>query len=116
MKMNLELASYSPKTQESYIMHVKIFANHLKKSPVLLGNKEIREYFHYLITVKNLSTSYVYSAYSAIKFLYETTLDREWNFNKIPRAKKEKKLPAILSMNEVKKIFDVTTNLDILRQ
>ncbi len=111
MKMNLELAGYSSKTQKAYVMHVKLFAKHFNKSPDLLGDKEIREYLHYLITVRNLSRSYITSAYSALKFFYETTLNREWNLKKIPRVKREKKLPAILSMDEVKKIFDVTTNL-----
>ncbi|MCT4620789.1 MAG: site-specific integrase [Marinisporobacter sp.] len=111
MQMYLELAGYSQKTQKVYIAHMKRYAKYFKKSPDLLGDDEIREYLHYLITVKNVSSSYVNQSYSALKIFYELILERNWNLKKIPRAKKEKKLPVVLSMEEVKKIFEVTTNL-----
>ena len=111
MKMDLELAGYSPKTIKSYLMHVNHFSNHFAKPLDSLKIKEIREYLHYLITIKQVSNSYVNCAYSALKFYFQTTLNRFWDIHKIPRAKKVKKLPSVLSMSDIKKIFDVTTNL-----
>lgn len=111
MRMDLELKNYSPKTIEAYIRHVKRYAQHYNKSPDELGINEVREYLHYLITEKKLSSSYINSAYSGLKFFYEITLKRLWDNLEIPRMKRPKKLPTVLSMDEVKRIFDVTANI-----
>ena len=109
--MDMELKGFSPRTQDSYIAQTKRFAEYFMKSPVDLGEKEIKEYLHYLITERKLSSSYISTTYSALKFLYETTLKRQWDMKSIPRTKKAKRLPIVLSKEEVKKIIDVTTNL-----
>jgi site-specific recombinase XerD len=109
--MDLELKGFSPNTQRAYIANIKRFAKHFMKSPTDLGESEIKEYLHYLISEKNLSNSYISSTYSALKFLYETTLKRHWEMDGIPRTKKPKKLPLILSKDEVKRLINVTTNL-----
>ena len=111
MKMDLELKGFSPNTQKLYIAHVKRFAEHFMKSPLDLGESEIKQYLYFLITERNLSNSYVSGTYSALKFLYETTLKRKWEMEGIPRTKKLKKLPMILSKDEVKRLINVTTNL-----
>ncbi len=108
MKMNLELKGFSPDTQKFYIAHVKRFAEHFMKSPLDLGESEIKQYLHFLITERNLSNSYISGTYSALKFLYETTLKRQWEMEGIPRTKKLKKLPMILSKDEVKRLINVT--------
>lgn len=110
MKLDMDLKAFSQKTKVSYLKHVELFAKHFNKSPELLGDKEIKEYLHYLLVGKKMSRSYNAQAYSALKFLFETTLKRDWKSYKIPRSKKEKKLPAVLSREEVKRIFNVTTN------
>lgn len=109
--MDLELKGFSPNTQKLYLTHVKQFVEHFKKSPLDLGESEIKEYLHFLITERNLSNSYISGAYSALKFLYETTLKRKWEMEGIPRTKRQKRLPIILSKEEVKRLIDVTTNI-----
>lgn len=111
MKRDLKIKGFSPKTQDTYLRHIVHYVKYFKRSPEELGQTEIKDYLHYLIAERNLSSAYVNGAYSALKFLYETTLGREWEMNKIPRAKKEKKLPVVLSPSEVKRIFDVTVNI-----
>lgn len=111
MKMDLALRGYSPRTQKTYLKNVKQFSNHFAKPPEHLNEEDIREYLYHSISVRKLSCSFVNTAYSAIKFFFETTLDHEWNMKNIPRVKRSKKLPVALSPDEVKKIFDVTTNL-----
>lgn len=111
MKMELELKGYSDKTQSAYINHVKNYASFFGKSPDKLSTDEIKKYLHYLISEKKVSKSYVNSVYSALKFFYETTLKRQWDMREIPRVKKPKKLPVILSKDEVKSIFSATNNV-----
>lgn len=111
MKMALELRGYSARTQGAYIGCVKNFAQYFGKSPAEMGETEIREYLYYLVTEKQLSDSSINSAYSALKFFYETTLCRDWNIEKIPRRKSEKRLPIVLDGSEIKQLLAVTTNL-----
>lgn len=108
---DLELKGFSPNTQQAYLKHVVAFSKYYHKSPELLGVEEIKDYLHHLIAERNLSKSYVNQAYSGLKLLYETTLIREWDMKRIPRAKKEQKLPEVLSQKEVKAILGGVKNL-----
>jgi site-specific recombinase XerD len=109
--MDLELKGYSPKTVDAYVRYAKKFIQHYQEPIEQLRTDEIRNYLHYLIVNKKCSNSYVNVNYSALKFLYKNTLNKQWNVDKIPRLKKDKKLPVILSKQEVKSIFSVTSNL-----
>ncbi|MBZ9623682.1 site-specific integrase [Clostridium sp. FP2] len=111
MKMDMELRGYSPMTIKSYINHVSNFAKFYNKSPKYLGEKEICDYLHYCIIKKKLSEGTVNYINSSLKFFYTKTLNRYWNSDKIARMKEPSKLPAVLSPDEVKSIFDVTENL-----
>lgn len=110
MKYDMDLKGFSEKTKIAYLKHVEYFAKYFKKSPELLGEGEIKAYLHHQLIERKMSRSYNTQAYSALKFLYETTLKREWKAYKIPRCKREKKLPKVLSREEVKRIFNVTKN------
>lgn len=79
------------------------------KSPDKLSKEEIEKYLHFLILSKT-SSSGMAQAYSAIKFFYSVCLERPWELDKIPRPKTEKKLPVVLSPDEVKSIFQCVNN------
>jgi integrase/recombinase XerD len=111
MKQNMELKGFSARTQTCYLGYVKQFAQHYRRSPANLGNPEIKDFLQYMIKEKHASSSGVNQAYSALKFLYETTLDREWVMKKIPRVKKERKLPTVLDREEVQSLLSVIRNL-----
>ncbi len=111
MKRDLELKNYSPKTRSCYLASVKSYAVHFHRSPEQLGDEEIREYLHYLIQERKASQSSISQTYSALKFLYETTLKRDWNGFRIPRSKMGKRLPVVLSQQEIQAIFSATRNL-----
>ncbi len=111
MMMDMDLKGFSQPTKTNYIRHIEKFCRYFKASPEVLGEKEIKQYLHFLMMKANMSQSYNSQAYSALKFLYETTLKRDWDGFKIPRSKKSKKLPIVLSREEIKRIFVVTKNL-----
>lgn len=111
MKMDMELKNLSPRTIKTYLSWMKQFTIHYGRSPDQLGDEEIRNYLHYLLKEKEASQASMNQAYSALKFFYEKTLQRDWSGRKIPRSKVPKKLPIVLSQEEVEKIFSVTTNL-----
>lgn len=111
MKIEMELRGYSKRTIKNYITIVSSFSKFYNKSPELLGEKEIREYLHYCITGRKLCEGTVNYYNACIKFFYTRVLDRQWNIDKLPRAKERRRLPIILAPEEVKAIFDATHNL-----
>ena len=111
MKRDLELKHYSPKTRSCYLASVKSFALHFHRSPAEMSDEEIRQYLHYLIEEKKASQAVISQTYSALKFFYETTLRGDWNGFRIPRSKMAKRLPVVLSQQEVEAIFSATENL-----
>jgi len=90
---------------------IKGFALHFRRSPEEMGDPEIRGYLHHLIQEKKASQSGISQAYSALKFFYETTLKRDWNGFRIPRVQMGKRLPVVLSVQEIQAIFSATRNL-----
>jgi len=111
MKADLELTGFSPKTQKIYLGQVRNFALYFKKSPEQLGEREIKEYLFYLIKERKASSSAVNQCYSALKFLYERTLNRKWVMERIPRTRRKRRLPIVLDRTEVEALFSVIQNL-----
>lgn len=106
----MELKNFSHRTIYTYLHSATGFVSYYGKSPEELGVDEIQKYLHYLKVEKALSASSVNQAYSALKILYTYVLKRKWE-NTIPRVKRPKKLPEILSRGEVKALLSVTNNL-----
>src|SRR5215470_11710173 len=93
--------------QKSYIQQVSLFARYFQKSPELLGPDHIRAYQLHLTNEKKLSTGSITVAISALRFLYRVTLKKDWPFDDfIPAPKVPKKLPIILSPEEVVQFLD----------
>jgi len=111
MQLEMNLKGFSERTKKSYIGHVKRFSEHCNKSPDELGTEAIKAYLNYLIVDKKVSSSYVNSAYSAIKFLNVNVLNYDWDLKKIPRMKNEKKLPVVLTETEVSRILKSVSNI-----
>ncbi|MEE9215453.1 MAG: site-specific integrase [Thermodesulfobacteriota bacterium] len=110
MLQRMVLKNFSKRTIQIYLFHMKRFVAHNGKSPDLLGKEEIEEYL-YLLYKQKASSSGIAQAYSALKFFYYDCLERPWELDKIPRPKPEKRLPIILSANEVKAILQNVGNI-----
>ena len=102
---DLQLRGLSARTQESYVQAVRQLAAHYHKSPDLISEEELRQYFLFLINIKHVSRSTHTLALCGIKFFYEHTLKREWHTLEFARPAQEKKLPVVLSMQEVGQIL-----------
>jgi integrase len=76
-------------------------AEHYGVSPDQLTDEELRQYFVFLHTEKHLSRASCTIALCAIKFFYEHTLRRQWERLDLVRPAREKKLPVVLSPEEV---------------
>lgn len=111
MKKDMELKNLSERTIETYLRCVINFVRYYGKPPEDMGYDAIRDFLYYLLKEKNSSQATISQHYSALKFLYESTLGRDWDILKIPRSKREKKLPVVLSKEEVWAVLKEIQNL-----
>ena len=102
---DLQLHGYADKTQEAYLRVVRQLAAYCKKSPDQITEDELRGYFLYLMKEKGVSQSSVRVALSGIKFFYLNTLRKEWPSLDLIRVPPEGKLPAVLSVDEVRRVL-----------
>jgi integrase/recombinase XerD len=103
---DMRVRNLSLNTQKIYVDRVAKFAQHFGKSPELLGPEEIRTYQVYLIYDRNASWSTRTQHVSALRFLYNVTLGKEWMIRHIPGPRKNITLPAVLSPDEVSRFFE----------
>lgn len=102
---DMQLRGLAERTQESYVQAVRQLAGHYHKAPDQISEEELRQYFLFLKNVKHVARSTHTLALCGIKFFYEHTLRREWHTLEFARPAKEKKLPMVLSMQEVGQIL-----------
>jgi site-specific recombinase XerD len=109
---DLQLADYSPRTVEAYLYGAKKFLEYFNKPPNQITEDDIKRYFLFLKNTKKYSASAATQAICGIKFLYKKTLNMDFKVFGIVRNRRGKKLPVVLSREEVKKIL---SNIRILR-
>ena len=102
---DMQLRGFSARTQEAYMHSVRQLAAHFHKPPDQLTEHDLRQYFLYLANVKHFARASFTIALCGIKFFYERTLGREWQILDLVRPAREKKLPVILSRDEVGRIL-----------
>ena len=103
----LQLRGMSERTQEAYVRAVRQLAQHYHKSPDLVTEEELRQYFLYIKNVKKYARATTTIALCGIKFFFERTLGVQWTTLNLIRPPREKKLPAVLSIEEVLKILSL---------
>jgi site-specific recombinase XerD len=101
----LQLRGLSERTQEAYVRAVRQLSEHYHKSPALISEEELRQYFLCLKNIKHYSRSTMTIAICGIRFFFERVLVREWTIFNLVRPAPEKKLPVILSREEVRQIL-----------
>ena len=107
MLEDMQVRCLAPSTQQRYVQAVACFARHFGRSPAHLGPEEIRAYQVYLTTERRLAPSSLVVAASALRFLYSITLKKGWPLDDvIPRAKRPRSLPVVLSPEEVAQLLD----------
>lgn len=99
--------NYSDRTIENYVSNLKSFFKwSTKDHPKNINEQDIKSYL-YLFSEPNTQRSH----HGAIKLFYNICLGQKEKFKYIPYAKKSKKLPIVLSREEVQKMFSVCQNI-----
>jgi integrase/recombinase XerD len=101
---DLRRRNKSPRTIETYVLRVALFARHFGRSPERLGPEHVRAYQEHLIA-RQVSWSTFNQAVCALRFLYQVTLGRPELIAHLPFAKRPRTLPTVLSPEEVMRLL-----------
>ncbi len=105
MLEDMQLRGLSARTQECYVAAVRQLADHFHTSPDRLTEEQLRQYFLYLANEKKVARATATIALCGIRFLYEQTLRQPWTTLRFVRPSREKKLPVVLSRDEVRHVL-----------
>jgi integrase len=103
---DMQLRNLTPATQRNYIHHVAALAKYYQVSPEHLDLEDIRQYELYLLNERKLAAETINGFVSAVKFLYQVTLEMPWSDAVFPRVRRPRTLPVVLSQEEVVQFFD----------
>jgi integrase/recombinase XerD len=110
---HMELFGLTQETQRGYVSGGRCLAKHYNQSPEKLTNDQVRDYFRHLLLEKKLAWSSCKTYLSGISYFYRHNIcDREVDdrFGLPPRPR-GRKLPAVLSMEEVSRLLGCIDNL-----
>src|SRR5438105_10068163 len=112
MLEELQCRNYSINTIRGYSRAVEQFAQHFHKSAERMGRDEIGQFQLHLLQEKKLALGTIALRMGALRFLYKKTLKRrDLDFDDLPLLKKPKKLPVVLSPEEVTRLIEAAPNL-----
>lgn len=106
----LKLKGYSFKTRKAYINHIKRFSSFVDKDLKNITSDDLKLYILFLLEKENKSHTYANQAISSVKFLCKEVLNKQNVIANMYRPKKEKKLPKVLSKEEVIRILKAVSN------
>src|ERR1700736_6103896 len=105
MVEELHRRNYAQNTIRHYLRAVEDFARRFRCSPDRLGPRHIREYQAELFQKRKLSANSVGRHLAALRFFYIKTLRRAWSIAETPYPKRTRRLPVILSREEVAQLI-----------
>src|SRR5712672_4583889 len=111
MLEELQRRNYAKSTVKTYIRIIQEFASHFHQSPDRPVPQHLRQYQAYLFQEKKLDAGTVQLHVAALRFFYVKTLKRRYLLKDIPRPKRYRKLPEVLSSEEVAKLINAASNL-----
>lgn len=102
---DMKLNGLSRRTQECYLNAVSKIAKYYMKAPNAISSEEIRRYFLRLVKDEVVASSTLHVYRAGIRFLMEKTLRRDWSDLKLIRPRIHRRLPNVLTVEEVKAIL-----------
>jgi integrase/recombinase XerD len=107
---DMVVRNLSPETQQSYVRAVAKFSKHFGRSPDRLGAEEVRAYQVHL-TSQGVAWASLNQTVCALRFFYGVTLKRGEIVELIPYARTPRRLPVVLSGEEVVRFLEAVPGL-----
>ena len=99
----LQLNGKGERTQEAYARAVRMLLEFQHTTPDQITADELQAYFLHRRNVSRWSPATLRICYAGIRFFFEKVLQRDWPLLQLLRAQRERKLPAVLSVDEVRR-------------
>jgi integrase/recombinase XerD len=99
----LQLNGKGERTQEAYARAVRMLVEFQHTAPDQITADELQAYFLHRRNVSRWSPATLRICYAGIRFFFEKVLQRDWPLLQLLRAQRERKLPAVLSVEEVRR-------------
>lgn len=104
----LQLNGLALGSQQCYTRAVRQLVDFCGKTPDQITEEELQEYFLHRKNVSKWSSSSMRISYGGVRFFFINVLERKWNIFNYLRSKKEQKLPAVLSLEEMRRLLTCT--------
>ncbi|MFI3227298.1 MAG: site-specific integrase [Clostridia bacterium] len=112
MKENIKLRNLSLWTEKEYMDKLKALLKYYENMPLEEMNEtHLRAFLLYLLNEKKLAVGSVNTYNSAFRFIFGAVMERNLNYQMIPRSRIHRELPQIMSKKDLKKFFSVIDNL-----
>ena len=111
MLEELQRLNYAQSTVEAYTSALRDFAKYFHKPPDQLGPEHIRQFQLHLLVDQKLAANTVKQRMAAVQFFFVRTLKRRYLREDFPYPKTPRRLPAVLSQEEVTRLIDAAANL-----
>lgn len=105
MLEELQLAGHAERTREAYLRAVSQLAAQTRTSPDQITEEQLRQYLLLLRNEKEFAVGSLKVAFSGIQFFYRHVVKRDWETLQKLRVPKQRKLPAVLSRDEVQQLL-----------
>ena len=110
MVATLQLNGKGERTQQAYTRSVRMLSQFYDKTPDLISQPELQEYFLHRKNLDHWSPKTMRICYCGIRFFYVNVLKRNWHILSILRAQNEHRLPGRLKRRGSSKHFDPRQN------
>jgi integrase/recombinase XerD len=107
---DLTLRNRAPRTVEVYTQRIAEFARYFHAPPEDLGPEHVRSYLLHLVQERQVSWGFYNQARHALLFLYRVTLGKDWVVAEVPCPKLPRRLPVVLSTDEMARFLDALDN------
>lgn len=111
MLEDMQLRNFSPHTQDAYIRAVAQFTRHFMLPPETLGADHVREFLLHLVQERKGGWSCYNQIRAGLLFFFRITLGRDEAIDNVPCARHRRRLPVVLSQEELQRFFAVIRNV-----
>jgi len=107
MDKSMQVNGMGERTREAYLRSMRQLVEHYDRTPDHITEDELLDYFIHRQNLTGWSPATMRICYSGVKFFFKHVLKKNWHLLTIAQARRERRLPAVLSRDEVRKIFSL---------